>query len=288
MLLKKYRYDYLLIWGHGLKYQNEIIKIIREEPHFEIIKEINFNTKNISKFVKKVYSYDYAPFYHLKSKTKYLKTTPPKVKIIFFKNYSPAESYFGEGRFLHIECERIKRIKEEIRNNFNERKADKRTEDHVIHCSDNESQTDYLLRFLGYKDGVKTFERNANYIINVPHHIKTPDKYKIVTTDIDNLHCSIIEDNKRKVVKIEDSPQYKGGACYAEYLKKYNGKFLKDGYSIEKYNNLCETIKYLEGKYEIDFIITKNIDNKLLIVDGLHRAAILKKSGFKTLKVVVL
>lgn len=285
--LKKSRFDYFLIWGHGVRYQKEIQEIINNEPHFQVTKVIDYEIKNISKFIKKIYSYDYAPFFHLKNKTKYLKQTPPKIRIIIVKNNFPVETYYGEGSFLHIECERVKRIKETIRNQFNERKLDRRTENHVIHASDNEKQTDYLLKFLGYKTGIEIFRKNSNRIINAPYHLFIPNSYLIKTINIDELYCSIIVNDRIRVVSLDKSPQYSGGNQYTEYLKKYNGKYLQDGYSIEKYNLLQKNLRYLQGKYKNDYIIIKNDGSKFIIIDGLHRAAILKKREVKTLKAII-
>jgi len=288
LILKKYRYDYFLIWGHGMKYRNEIKRIIDDVPEFKIVMEHNYIAKNISDLVKKVYSYDYAPFYHLKSKTEYLKKTSPKVKFIFIRNKNPIENYFGEGRFLHIECERVKRIKELIRDRFNKRKADRRSEDHVVHASDNESQTDFILKYLGFKKGVKTFEKNMEKIINVPYHLNIPEQYFIKRVSVDELLCSVIENGKIRVMPIEKSPQYQGKRVYRKYLESYEGEYLKDGYSAEKFEHLQNTLQYLQGEYSTAYIITKRFNNKFLILDGLHRAVIQKKRNCKTLKVVVI
>ena len=288
MIFKKYRYDYFLIWGHGMLFQNEIISIIENVPEFMILKEINYEAKKIDKLVKKVYSYDYAPFHHLKSKTKYLKHTQSRVKFIFIKNNFPIENHYGNGRFFHIECDRIKKTKEKIRNEFNERKHDRRIEDHVVHASDNESQTDYILKYLGYKLGTKTFDRNLDKIINAPHHLKIPNNYSVKKISMDLLLCSIIENDKTKVVPIEESPQFKGGKYYEDYLLKNNGKHLQDGYSISKFKLLTKQIEYLKDEYSTDYIITKRLNEKFLVLDGLHRAAIQKKNGMEAIKIVII
>ena len=288
MIIKKSRYDYFLIWGHGMQFQSEIQRIIEAVPEFDIIKELNYNAKNIRKLVKKIYSYDYAPLHHLKSKTKYLKNTPPRVKFIFIKNNFPIENHYGNGRFFHIECDRIKITKEKIRNEFNERKHDRRTEDHVVHASDNESQTDYILKYLGYKTGTKTFDRNQDKIINAPHRLKIPNNYSVENINMDLLLCSIIENDQTKVVPIEESPQFKGGKYYEDYLLINNGIHLQDGYSISKFKKLTKQLDYLKNEYSTDYIITKRLNEKFLILDGLHRAAIQKKNGMEAIKIVII
>ena len=64
--------DYFLIWGHGLQYSKEIIDYIRSIPEFEIQLIKKYRPRSISRLIKKIYSYDYAPYFHLKAKTKYL------------------------------------------------------------------------------------------------------------------------------------------------------------------------------------------------------------------------
>ena len=149
------RYDYFLIWGNGLKYRDQIINEIRKDSNFQIIKILHHKPKNIKELVQAIYSYDYAPFCHLKSKTEYLLKTAPEVDFIFVKNIDPREDYVGEGEFRHIESQNVKLLKERIRDNYNKRKDDRRTEEHVIHASDNQDQTDYILRYLGFNDGLK-------------------------------------------------------------------------------------------------------------------------------------
>jgi hypothetical protein len=288
MVLKKNRYDYFLIWGHGVQFQDEIQCIIEAVPEFEVIKVFNYITENIHHLVRQIYSYDYAPFHHLKSKTEYLKKTLPKVRFIFIKNYYPIENNYGEERFQHIECERVKRTKEVIRNQFNEKKNNRRTEDHVVHASDNELQTDHILKYLGYKQGVKTFDRNQKKIIKAPFHLKIPNCYSIEKIRIESLLCSIVENNKIIICPMDESPQFKGGSIYKVYLQKNNGVFLQDGYSINKFELLKTRLDYLKTGYSTNYIITQKYYNNYLILDGLHRATIQKKNGNKYIKVVII
>ena len=47
------RYDFFLIWGHGLKYKDEIVELIANEDNFEIVTMIRHQVENIKTFVKK-------------------------------------------------------------------------------------------------------------------------------------------------------------------------------------------------------------------------------------------
>lgn len=287
-MFNSFRYDYILIWGNGLIYKNQIIKEIKDHLDFEIISIINHKPKTIKNLVKAVYSFDYAPFAHLRNKTRYLLSTKPEVCFIFFKNNNPDEDYLGKNKFRHVESLTLKKFKEKIRDRFNERKEDRRSENHVIHASDNQQQTDYILKYLGYSDGIKYLERKPNGIIKCPNHLKSFDIITIKEIDINKIFCSIInfENNKAKLVQkpLSESPHYKAvsenKSYYVKYLQEFQGDLLKDNYSEEKFYNLLKNLKYLEGKNKTSYIIVKEEKPDFyVILDGLHRASILKYRG---------
>jgi hypothetical protein len=293
--LKKYRFDYFLIWGNGLKYRDEIIDILRKKPHLEILKILNHTPKNIKKLVKVIYSYDYAPFQHLKNKTKYLLSTVPEVVFIFVKNNNVREVYAGNGQFRHLECEYIKSIKEEIRDKFNDRKDDRRTEDHVAHASDNESQTDYILKYLDFYEGVNLLKKAPNPLLSVPHHIGKFDKFVLRNVKATQIYCSILtgqnDSFSKRLTLIENTPHY---AClcgneklYKKYLTKFN-TVLQDFYSLSKFTELSNTFSYLNEPYSNRYILTKEFEQgKFQILDGVHRACILKAKGYDNFIIAV-
>ena len=269
-LIKKQRYDYFLIWGHGLEYQDEILNIIKSYHKIDILKVHSYKPKNIKNLVKAIYSYDYAPFHHLKAKTKYLLNTPKKVIFIFIKTNYISEIMSGKGAFEHIECPYIVTIKNIIRDKFNPKINGKRSEDHVIHASDNESQTDYILKYLGFTNGIKLFSNNSTAIIKIPYHIK--------------LH--------KELVSIENTPHYAGLVenrnVYSNYLDKFFGGLLSDYYSVKKFIQLSKNFKYLEKPYQNSYILTRKEKNKYIILDGVHRAAILRKQGKENITMAVI
>jgi hypothetical protein len=274
------RYDFFLIWGHGLKYKNEIIELITSEKNFEIVTILKHETKNIKKFVKKVYEHDYVPYFHLKGKTKYLINIPKEVIFIFVKNKDPEETWkLGHGTG-HIESEIIVRYKNIIRDKFNEKKDDRRTENHVIHASDNEMQVHHLLKYLGYNEGVYRFDRHNNKPFEIPHFIEPFEEYKIHEINIDKLVCNTIVDNKHKTIDIVDSPQYRFLEGfedeYRSYIDKYQGTKLKAYYDLEKYKKISNDFDYLSSGYETSFVLVKKVKNKYIVLDGLHRASIVK------------
>jgi len=283
------RYDYILIWGHGLEYVNKIRKEIREYSNFKIKKIIYHRPKSIKKLVNIIYSYDYAPLEHLKGKTKYLLTTPKEVVFIFIENINPDMDYLGEGSFRHEESVTLKKLKEEIRNKYNPRVNGKRSEDHIIHASDNELQTDYILKYLRFKAGVKIFYKKNKFLIT-PYYMDQIRKIRIRKVKVDNLICNIATGEDRYNFSIESvclpqSPQYRGLTenilIYENYINKFLGGPLTADYFAEKLINLSNNLQYLQHNYLNNYIIVKKSYGKYLILDGLHRASILASRGLK-------
>lgn len=294
---KNIRYDYFLIWGTGVQYRDEIINILRNQRFLEIIRIKYHNPKSIKKFVRALYSYDYAPFHHLKAKTKYLMKSKPEVIIIFVLNKDPQEKSFGKGDFRHIECLNIKTIKEEIRNKYNPRINGKRTEEHVIHATDNESQVDYLLKYLGHLEGLDFLKNVPNPLLNVPYFIPKFEEFVIKNVNLSQIYCNILTGNRLKYkIKshaIEESPQYRclnGDVdVYRSYLSLFLGGPLTADYSVDRFMDLADRFVYLEKPYDNNYIIVKEFrSDEYIIQDGLHRASILMHHGFENIPVVVI
>ncbi len=295
--LKKEKYVYFLIWGNGIPYKEEILGIIRSKEFLEILRIMDYRPKSIARFVRKVYSYDYAPFEHLKSKTKYLLNTEPVVTLIFISNESPREIYRGQGAFRHIECERIKSVSEEIRKRFNPRKNGKRTEEHVVHASDNESQVDHILKVLGFKDGIEFLRNVPNPILSLPYYLPKFKEFRIRRINSSQLYCNILRGTREsfwtEAIEIEKMPHFAylaGDAIsYKEYLAKFMGGPLTFDYAVEKFRVLSRNFTYLEGPYATSYILVRKFrPNQYIVLDGVHRASILKFRSIDSFPVAVI
>ena len=210
-----------------------------------------------------------------------------EVVFIFVKNLDYREINIGSGVFRHTESPTIRDIKELIRNTYNEKKDNKRDENHVVHASDNISQTDSILKYLGSKDSIEHFLRNDNTVFPVPYHIEEVKNYCIKNIDMSRVMCNIImSPNRTKVIPIQETPHYSlltgEYHLYEEYLNKYGGLLLKDDYSIEKFLKLSKTMKYLDPPYESNYILLKKRrDGVFQVLDGVHRTCILKYNGYE-------
>jgi hypothetical protein len=287
------RFDCILIWGHGIKYLKDILKDIRENENFEILKIQRHNPKSIKSFVKQMYSYDYAPFWHLKNKTKYLLKSSNEVCFIFIKNLNPNEDYLDEGDFRHKESLSLKKFKEELRDKYNPYENLIRSHNHVIHATDSESQTEHMLNYLGYNEGVSLFEAENNFI-DAPYYLKGYFNLLFQEISVDDLYCNIIEGDSwnkynTKKVKVEESPQFIGLTrnmnIYKLYVDKFIGGPLQEDYNLDRYKKISSGFEYLKSPYETSFILVEKMNDKYLILDGLHRACSHMKNGNKKIKV---
>jgi len=287
------RIDSILIWGHGMKYFQNILSDIRENKNLKIIKIQKHKPKSIKKFVKAMYSFDYAPFWHLKSKTKYLIKAPGEVCFIFIENLNPDEDYLDEGSFRHKESMILKAFKESLRDKYNPYENGKRTHNHVIHATDSQEQTNHMLHYLGYKEGVKLFDKPTK-IVGMPYYLKGYSKFYFTVLKVEDILCNVIDgeswDNfSSKSVEIEQSPQYVGLTqdmkIYENYIEKYLGGPLQENYNLDRYAKLSDNFEYLKAPYEASFVIVEKVKDKFIILDGLHRACNHISQGHKEMKV---
>ncbi len=286
-MIPNYRYDYLIIWGHGLVYENDILEIIDSFP-FEILHTHRMKPKRIKMLIRAVYSYDYAPFEHLKSKTRYLLSTPAEVLFIFFRNLNPQEYYTGEGAFRHIECAQVKKLKTQIRESFNPRIKGALSHHHVVHASDNSLQTHFILKWLGFRQGIYDILPQSFPFMKLPYHLPTINLLRIRNIPVDRVWCRNVFGSrwkyKTKEIQVSESIQYRAltedTESYALYLDTFRGTALKDHYSVNRLLKLEKNFKYLAPPHADKYIILSeksDKNGKYFVLDGLHRTAILKK-----------
>lgn len=289
----EFRFDYFLIWGHGADSFKEILCDIRKESGFSIKKIIYHKPKSIKKLIDVIYSYDYAPIEHLKSKVNYLESTHNEVIFIVLENKNPNIDLLGEGLFRHEESLTLKELKEAIRNKYNPKKDGGRTEDHVIHGSDNELQTDYILRYLGFSGGINIFN-DKNKFISCPNYMNQVSNIIIKEINIDSLVCNIATGPNRydftiEMTTLQESPHYRGLTegidIYKNYIDKFLGGPLTEDYYPEKFIKLSKDFRYLEEGYSDSYVLVKELEGKFLILDGLHRVSILTSRGIGSLTV---
>ena len=278
------RLDYFIIWGHGLKYRDEILDTIRNHPGLDIITIRKYRVRNIAEFVRRLYESDTVPFHHLVNKTRYLLGVPPEILVILVMNWAPREKFFGSGAFRHIQCEVIKELKETIRNRFNPRINGKRTEDHVIHGSDYESQVEHLLGLLNL-GRIDYFKRKPNRFLHLPYHIQPFREFMIKEIPISRICCNILEGDADRhhlvPCPVEESPHYRylegNPLPYVEYMETFGGVVLTDDHLVQEFERLAKEFDYLVPPHENDYILVKEEGpGRYAVMDGVHRLAILR------------
>jgi hypothetical protein len=292
-----WRVDCIVVWGHGIQYANEILNIIRNTEGLTILHIEKRIYKNIKNIINKIYAFDYAPLVHLKSKIKYLQSIEPVVMFIFLKNHYPDEDYYGEYTFRHIESNLIRKLKEDIRSQFNPReKSGVVSHEHVIHATDNELQTDSILKLIGYKDGLCKFREGDKYkIIKTPHYLEEPNYFTIENICYKKLYCgnAVSKNNTHfvKIIKIQDSVQYLSlfnEEIYHCYINKFRGTILRQDYNINRYFSLKKNFLYLNSVNSTNYIVVKKYQkDSYIILDGLHRAALHYYAGNVSIKACI-
>ena len=285
----KNRKDYFLIWGNGLKYEDQIIKIIEKDTNFKIDYFYRFKAKNIKRLISNVYFNDYTPISHLKNKTKYLKNIIDKnVLFIFCTNKKPKEIKIKSFNKTHIESISVNKLKNKIRKKFNPKVNGKLTHNHVIHGSDNQEQTEHIIRFLN--------DSNLNFKIiysQKENIFKFQSCVKLKTISIKKLKARLLlKENKKistKIVNLSKTPHFffikKKKDPYREYLKKFRGIGLNYNYSEKKFNKYIKNFNYLNQNNQENYIKVERKNNFYVITDGLHRASIMKNK--KINKIIV-
>jgi len=287
------RHYYFLIWGHGLPYLEEMLEVIRAEPGMAVKKIFIRRLNSVKRLVKTVYSMDYAPFSHLRAKTRYLLETPNEAAFVFVGLEDPERDYFGDGQFRHAEALPIKRVKEAIRERWNPRHAGVRGEEHVVHASDNEHQTAHMLEVLGFAEGLDLFQPPKR-TLDAPDYLGPVDRFQVRTMSLDELDCSILQGDRYDFSHVRrnlaDSPHYQGLTqdmdIYQAYVERFRGVALTEDYGAEKFRRLQAELAYLQAPYEGRYVIVREDEQGCLVRDGLHRAAILKASGAESIRVV--
>lgn len=293
----KNRLDFLLIWGHGLEFEEDIISLLFEEPGFTPLAVKRIKVKSMDALISKIYAHDYAPLKHLKNKTKYLKSTPKEVLFVFFLNEQPIEYGDGEGLFRHLECARLKAFKRRVRDIYNPKLANtnKPSENHVIHTSDNQQQALEILEWLDLDDALGSTPKFPFF--KSPRYLGVISSCKIVEMSLNTVTCKVLRGSRWKYhteeVGIESSPQFRmlnemNPAIYSNYITNFRGTGLTAPYHLSRFSSLAAKFDSEMYKNMCEPIIVKRTnDQRYVILDGLHRASLLLRSGERLIKGVV-
>jgi len=258
--------SYFVLWPNAYQHRREIISLI--ESRSTVIRVHRLDRYSINSLIKRVYKYDKVPVIHLKAKTKFLrKLTDAPIYIVICKMPDCHRNLKLSHGILSTESASALKIKTEVRDRFN---SVDNPHDHVIHASDNNFQVIDIMHMLDYR----VVDINK-YLVDRswwPSFIKRPALIKAAHISMDRLLISLADGSR---VKVKNSPHYHSiktsdQEVYSAYLWKYLGVEIKEFHSSSRFF-------MLKDNFNIDkmgLIIVRELEDRFLILDGAHRAAI--------------
>ena len=288
------RYDHFIIWGNGMNYIPQIVDMIRKDTNFDIVMMKSFQIDDMEEFIQAIYGCDPYPWEHLVAKTRYLLKSPKEMIFILVKNKHPREIVKDKGEFEHTECVNVVDLKIKIRNAFNPPFTDPCqtipplnagvSHEHCIHGSDYEAQTDYVLNLLNLQN-LSYYKRYDDSEYFFPYHLNV-EAYEMVDVPIDRLRANIIG---KGTVPLEATPHFRylqgDSEDYIRYFYDNFGTNLCEDHFPEAFNYLIQNFdpqyRRDDGKKSLLLINSQNI-----ILDGVHRAVILKNNGIPKIQCI--
>jgi len=289
-----HKFNYFLIWPHGVNNIVEIMDMINDVDDLKIIHVKKIKNNNLDNLINNIYKFELENSSHIKSKTQYLKKIGNNEIIIILCLNENYNEHIGKVKY----CTRMNDLKWKIREKFNPLHKDKNfyitklskgiTHNHIIHGNDEEKEVYHMFDYLKLGDPFK-YIKNSNITekINSDFHLAEFSKYSIEFINMDNIRCNIV--NKQNI-KIEDSPHYKfvngNENEYINYFKYNTGTRLTQNHTPNRFRGLIKNFDYKNYNKNNYYLII--VDKNYIIQDGLHRASILKKNNIKNIKVVLL
>ncbi len=278
------RYDNFIIWGNGLRFVPQIIEMIRNDHHFHIVMMKSFQIDNMEECIKEIYGCDPYPWEHLVAKTRYLLNGPKEMVFVLVKNMNPREMIKDKAEFEHVECENVVNLKIKIRNEFNPRFKESFKQiqplnvgvshEHCIHGSDYEGQTEHILQVLNL-NSLNYYKRYDALEYYFPYHLNF-GSYTVVDMNLDDLRANVIG---KGAVSLMDTPHfhYLQGKKeeYIQYFYKHFGTNLCEDHFPEAFDYLIQNFNpnYVRSDGKKSHFI---VNEKNIILDGVHRAVILR------------
>ncbi len=145
------RFDYFIICNNGLNFIDDIIALIRNTPGIAIFSATKHKSDNVADFIYRIYPGEPDSGNYLFDRTRYLLKGKTEVVMILIHNTKPEEKFFKETKFRHIQCEKIRFLKEFIRNLYNPKINGNGTGEHIIYASSCEENVEHVLKMLNLK-----------------------------------------------------------------------------------------------------------------------------------------
>lgn len=282
-----------IIWGNGTKYIEDILKIIRNNTNISIRKIFKKQNINLQKTIQHIYALDEYSKEHIASKTNYLLTCPNEfyIIIVFNKDTIYKEKPNGHKYLYHetmikwkvrlLYNPRIKNVNIDgkLTNENIENAAIQKfwipeiTQNHVIHSTDSEKELEHIIKLVNIN-----LKDSKDYLLN-----RVNLDLPINQININNILANTCEKDE---IPIQETPHFKyllgQKEQYKNYILKYLGTVIKDDHLPDKYDELINNFEYgkiFDNKPSFAIVKKTKKSNKYVLLDGVHRVAILKKMG---------
>ena len=269
------RLDYFVIFPNAHDKLDDVLQILQRYDDVELVYLTEYHPVDMIEFVEDIYASDTVPWEHLKAKTQYIQGLGHKCFIGLMKNHAPEEKLVGEGLYAHIQCMLINRFKWQVREKLNPRYNGERSEEHVIHCSDYESQ---VYDFWGRRKlrRIEDFLGSPCDTVDLPWHLPSITDYEITHGDVSTLDVwEMQKKGRNKRVPIRDSIYYKyvlgEKEPYTVYWDTFKATRLNEDKSPSAYDKTIDTFDEEKAGY---VVVRDGV-----ILDGNHRASILISKG---------
>ena len=261
-------YSFFFIQDKGSKFINEITEIfVSNENKFDLILIINYE--------KKLFNFNYFSYLKLNSEIKHLIKKSKKGIFFFIKFRKIIDAQDDVNKQKYIDNHIISKYEKIIGNRFDKSENVFKNKNSIVNGFSDGLSAHYVLKFLGYNDGLDTFSKHENKPFKIPYYLQDFNKCRIHEIKVSDLICNTFLDSS---INIKKSPHYKFLLGleneYKNYLKKFLGYKIKTYYGVKKYKNLSKNFEYLCKENETNYVIVKKVNNKYMVLDGLHRASL--------------
>jgi hypothetical protein len=291
-------YNSIIVWGHGLEYILDILNTINNSINCTILNIKRGNINNYENFIKNIYKLEMVNSNHIFNKTQYLKSVKNEYFHILIKNYGSNIKQYGEGNFKVFADENIVNLKWKLREMYNPKFKDSNLQpsknlspgishNHIIHVTDSNEECLNVTKFLLNRKPDEFEDKIINSLF-FPWHITISKIIQIKKINIDKLTVRLANDHNN--YKLIETPHYKyicnDKIPYINYYSKYMGSYLQDNHTPQQFDKLIENFNPNTYNSEENRLII--INNKFLVLDGLHRLSILKKNKINDINVLII
>ena len=291
-------YNSIIVWGHGLEYILDILNTINNSINCTILNIKRGNINNYENFIKNIYKLEMVNSNHIFNKTQYLKSVKNEYFHILIKNYGSNIKEYGEGTFKVWADVNLVNLKWKLREMYNPKFKDSNLQpsknlspgishNHIIHVTDSNEECLNVTKFLLNRKHDEFEDKIINSLF-FPWHIPISKNIQIKKINIDKLTIRLA--NEHNNYKLIESPHYKyicnDKIPYINYYSKYMGIYLQDNHTPQQFDKLIENFNPNTYNSEENRLII--INNKFLVLDGLHRLSILKKNKINEINVLII